>query len=215
MVTEHLPPYQIVEKGQVIGGSSYLIMKEVLKRANIQAPHEVLPWARAYKMGLSRDNTIIYSITRSVERELLFRWVGQLQHLNYTFVSTKYNQDINIKTIRDALNYRVVTVRDSFEANSLQRMGFKEGVNLYLVVDDKTVWKMLEKGRADITYANTSIFFEPNVDKCLFKEQGPVIETFELYVAVSLNTDEKVIDKLKSALQRVKQAPSFKELFNK
>lgn len=37
VVTEHLPPYQIAENGRLVDGSSYLIMKEVLKRANIKA----------------------------------------------------------------------------------------------------------------------------------------------------------------------------------
>ena len=214
VVTEHLPPYQIAENGRVVDGSSYLIMKEVLKRANIKAINEVMPWARAYEVSLSRKNTIIYSITRSPERELLFNWIGQLQQMEYSFFSTKINQRLNIETIDDALTYRAVAVRNSFEANALKRIGFIEGKNLILVVDYFTAWKMLKVGRADITYANAPIFEYSNMNDSLFKRQGAVIETLQLYIAANKNTDNKIIDNLSAALHNVKADPSFKKLFN-
>ena len=214
VVTEHLPPYQIAENGRVVDGSSYLIMKEVLKRANIKAINEVMPWARAYEVSLSRKNTIIYSITRSPERELLFNWIGQLQQMEYSFFSTKINQRLNIETIDDALTYRAVAVRNSFEANALKRIGFIEGKNLILVVDYFTAWKMLKVGRADITYANAPIFEYSNMNDSQFKRQGAVIETLQLYIAANKNTDNKIIDNLSAALHSVKADPSFKKLFN-
>ena len=214
VVTEHLPPYQIAENRRIVDGSSYLIMKEVLKRAKIQAIHEVMPWARAYKVALSTDNTIIYSLTRSPERESLFKWIGQLHHLEYSFFSAKSNQKVNIKTASDVLNYKVVSVRDSFEANSLQRMGFKLGVNLVLVVDYITAWKMLQMGRVELIYGNAPVFFGANINESLFNKQGSVVETFELYVAANLNTEEKVLNNLSTALQSVKKDPLLKALFN-
>jgi polar amino acid transport system substrate-binding protein len=214
IVTEHLPPYQIAENGRMVGGSSYLIMEEVLKRVNIKDVSEVMPWARAYEMGLSRDNTIIYSITRSPERELLFNWIRQLHHMEYSFFSTKTNKKLNIKTIENALNYRAVAVRKSFEASSLKRLGFIEGKNLILVVDYFTAWQMLKVGRADITYANAPILELSNMNSSLFKRQGGVIEKFQLYVAANINTDKKTINNLSSAFHSVKADSSFKKLFN-
>jgi hypothetical protein len=70
-----------------------------------------------------------------------------------------------IKTASDALNYMLVSVRDSFEASSLQRMGFELGVNLTLVVDYVSAWKMLEKGRVELIYGNGPIFFEAIVNE--------------------------------------------------
>ena len=213
VVTEHLPPYQITKNGQLIGGSSYIIMKEVLKRAKIQAPSEVMPWARAYKVARNEPNAIIYSIARSVERESLFSWIGQLHHMEYSFFSTKSNHNINIKTVNDALNYTVVSVRGSFEANSLQRKGFEPGVNLILVVDYITAWKMLQIGRVDLSYGNAPVLLAHHESDSLFKRQGDVIEISDLYVAANLNTEQKVLDNLSAALKSVKKDPLFKELF--
>jgi polar amino acid transport system substrate-binding protein len=36
---------------------------------------ELLPWVRAYNMALNRDNVLIYTITRTTERENLFHWI--------------------------------------------------------------------------------------------------------------------------------------------
>lgn len=213
VLTEHLPPYQIAKNGQIVSGSSYLIMAEVLKRANIEATTEVAPWIRTYRTALNEPNTIIYSITRSKERELLFNWVGQLHHLEYSFFSKNENKNIHIETGADALNYTVVSVRGSFEASSLQRQGFKVGENLILVVDYITAWKMLQLGRADLTYGNEPVFVGGVADDTLFKRHGNVVEIFDLYVAANLKTDEKILRRLSSALQSVKQDPSFKELF--
>ena len=214
VVTEHLPPYQIAENGRLVDGSSYLIMKEVLKRANIKAINEVMPWARAYEVGLNRKNTIIYSITRSPEREYLFNWIGPVHQMEYSFFSSKKNQILNIETTKDALNYRAVAVRNSFEANSLKSIGFIEGKNLILVVDYFTEWQMLKVGRADITYANAPILELSDMNSSLFKRQGGVIETFQLYVAANINTDKKTINNLSSAFYSVKADSSFKKLFN-
>lgn len=213
VVSEHLPPYLIVENEKIISGTSFLIVEEVLKRANIQAVTEVMPWARAYKIALNEPNTIIYSMTKSVERESLFLWIGQLHHLEYSFFSMKSNVNLNIRTINDALNYTVVSVRGSFEADSLQRKGFKVGENLILVVDYIAAWKMLQIGRADLTYGNAPVIIGNNEDKSLFMRQGEVIEISNLFVAANINSDEELVDKLSAALKSVKNAPAFEHLF--
>ena len=79
---------------------------------------------------------------------------------------------MNIETTKDALNYRAVAVRNSFEANSLKSIGFIEGKNLILVVDSFTAWQMLKVGRADITYANAPILELSDMNSSLFKRQG-------------------------------------------
>lgn len=215
VVTEHLPPYQITSNGKLIGGSSYQIMEEVIKRANISAKTVVLPWVRAYKTALNEPNTIIYSITRSEERDRLLQWIGKLHHLEYSFFSTKANRDLKVSNLKDALKYSVVSVRGSFEASSLQQKGFELGVNLILVVDYLSAWKMVQLGRADLTYGNAPVLSGDSIDETFFKRQGPVIETFDLYAAANLKTPKSLIDKLSTALVTVKQDRLYKHLFKK
>jgi polar amino acid transport system substrate-binding protein len=214
VVTEHLPPYQIAEDNQLIGGVSYLIVNEVLKRAGVDVNHEVMPWARAYRIARSGKNTIIYSITRSAEREPYFHWIGQLHKLEYRFYSARSAQNITLQSPEDALNYTVVSVRNSFEANSLESQGFEEGRNLILMVDYESAWQMLLKGRAQLTYANGPVkdYYQQHASE--FEARTDVVESYGLYLAVSLATDKTTVQRLIAAFESVRQDPAFSELFN-
>ena len=208
VVTEHLPPYQIVDNNRLVGGTSYLLMKEVLKRAGYSTHIEALPWARAYKTALGSHNVIIFSMTRSPEREHLFHWVGKLRELNYTFYTLSANEKIRIQSIEEALKYTVVAVRNSIEATALQKQGFVAGENLILTLGYIEAWQVLLKGRADITYANELI------GDTIHTSLGPDVvpfakQTFSgihsaLYVAASKQTSVKIVVKLRQTLAEIK-----------
>lgn len=214
VVTEHLPPYQIAEDNQLTGGASYLIVKEVLKRAGIDIDHEVMPWARAYRIARSERNVVIYSITRSAEREPYFHWIGQLHKLEYRFYSARTAQNLTLQSPQDALKYTVVSVRNSFEANSLKRLGFEESRNLILVKDYESAWQMLLKGRAELTYANGPVkdYYQQHASE--FKSQTDVVESYGLYVAISLAAEETIVQRLIAAFESVRQDPAFSQWFN-
>ena len=77
VVTEDWKPYSFEEDGAVKGSATGLVRK-VLERAGIDYSIKVYPWARAYSMALNDDDTLIFAIVRSGEREPLFNWVGQV-----------------------------------------------------------------------------------------------------------------------------------------
>jgi len=71
VVTEDSYPVQYVENGQLKGKNATSI-NTALEMMKLDASIEVLPWARAYNMALSTPNVLIFSITRTPEREDLF-----------------------------------------------------------------------------------------------------------------------------------------------
>ncbi|WP_088328376.1 transporter substrate-binding domain-containing protein [Lacimicrobium sp. SS2-24] len=214
VVTEDLPPYQLVENGQVTGGLSYHIMQEVLRRAEVDPVHEVMPWARAYRTALERDNTLIYSMIRSDKREPLFHWIGRLQRIDYQFYGLRSNQQLHVNTVEDALNYTVVSIRNSFEASSLKQLGFELGRNLILVVDYASAWEILELGRADLIFADAATLTSITSDPALFSKYGDRVKSRDLYVAANLNTRQSLISELRKAFASVKSDPQFSHLFD-
>ncbi|WDE05758.1 transporter substrate-binding domain-containing protein [Thalassomonas viridans] len=219
VVTEHLPPYQIVSDNRLVAGTSYLLMKEVLKRAGYPVQIEVLPWARAYQTALAVKNVVIFSMTRSREREALFHWIGELRTLNYTFYSVKGNIDVRMNSIEQALHYTVVAARNSVEADILQQQGFKHGKNLILTAGYLQAWQLLLQGHADITYANeligdsihTSLGKEfPSFVKQPYAGMQPV-----LYVAANKTTDAEIINRLSRALLAVKKDGTFDKILSR
>ncbi|WP_168171389.1 transporter substrate-binding domain-containing protein [Lacimicrobium sp. SS2-24] len=214
LLTEHLPPYQVAEQGEVVGGSSYQIMQETFKRAEIKVRHEAMPWARAYRTARNLPNTFIYSMVKSAERASLFHWVGLLHTQHYYYYSLRENNTISLSNIDEARNYIVVSVRDSFAANSLQRHGFEPGRNLILVVSYQAAAEMLKLGRADLIFSNEAALRSVDKVPSQFKSHGDVVETRALYVAANIDSDPMLVDRVARAFASVKADPAFANLFD-
>ncbi|WP_284244462.1 substrate-binding periplasmic protein [Thalassotalea insulae] len=217
-VTENLPPYQIVKDNQLIGGSSYFLVKELLQRAGYQVNFQVLPWARAYYIAEHQANVVIFSMTRSSAREHKFKWIGQLRELTYSFYGVKKDDSIIINSIDDARLLTVVAVRNSFEAQSLIQKGFIVDQNLILVKNYQLAWQMLHKGRADLTYANALVAEQINksfrIQHTPFFKQPFEVENNALYIAASLKTSDTIVEKLSLVLNDIKNDGTFYQINN-
>ena len=78
VLTEDLPPYQVVKNHQVVAGSAFLQVEAIFKSAGLPCRTEVLPWARAYELARTQPNTLVYSLARLPAREDLFIWLAPL-----------------------------------------------------------------------------------------------------------------------------------------
>lgn len=218
VVTEDLPPYQVVINDELVGGSSFLLVQEMLLRANIMTPIELLPWARAYKIASSSPNVIIFSIARNKERETNFHWLFKLRALTYHFYSLAARPDLKALNLSALLRQTVVTVRHSYEANSLLKTGFVEGKNLILTSTYKEAWQMLLMGRADYTYANELVqdtIFEPlNISPNLFSQSFDLSDTSDLYIAASIGTSPSLLENLQHSLATMQQDGTVKKILS-
>lgn len=205
VVTENLPPYQIVRDNKLIGGTSAIIMKELLKRTDLNVDIEILPWARAYKTASSEPNVVIFSMARNKERETHFHWLLKLKKISYRFFKLASQQNIKAHSIEELQNNTVVTVRNSYESIFLINKGFIEGKNLILTSTYDEAWKMLLKGRADYTYAyeliENSVFQKLNITMDLFEKVLDMGDTSELYIAANAQTAPELLQKLRVGIQ--------------
>ncbi len=67
LVTEHLPPYQIVnaDNSKVTGFATDIIL-ETLKRADLDYDLNAYPWVRTYNLALKKPNHCIFSVAISM-----------------------------------------------------------------------------------------------------------------------------------------------------
>ena len=64
IVTSEEAPYQYIENNN-IKGISVDILRELLKETGYEKTEiKVYPWARSYRMALSDENTMIFTISR-------------------------------------------------------------------------------------------------------------------------------------------------------
>lgn len=120
--------YSSLKDGKVVGVASELV-EQTLAKAGITDYHMSLyPWARAYDMARLEPNVLIYPIIRSDEREPLFKWVGEFDHVTPLFYKLRARHDIVIKDLQDAKHYTVGVIRDDSRQEYLDSKGFSKMV---------------------------------------------------------------------------------------
>ncbi|MES2820507.1 MAG: transporter substrate-binding domain-containing protein [Pseudomonadota bacterium] len=128
IVTEELPPYNMTLDGQLTGMSTEVV-QAVLKEVGVQASIQSMPWARAYDIALNSENVLIYSITRTAQREKQFKWVGIIAPMNW-YLYAKPGRQIALQNLDDARRYQIATVKEDAGEQYLISKGFALGRNL-------------------------------------------------------------------------------------
>ena len=196
VVTEHFPPFQILDENKQIRGISVDIMRRVLDTSGVDYEIVVQPWARAFNTALNTPDVIIFSMVRNQEREDKFIWLGELQRADYHLYGLKSRFNKPFSSIDDAKQFVAVASRESYEAKELIRLGFEVGKNLILTVNFDDYWPMIEKDRAQMTLTLKKLTSHKQDVISLW----PIAEDISLWAAASKGTDQKIIDTLVAAL---------------
>ncbi|RVU42043.1 hypothetical protein EOE67_02330 [Rheinheimera riviphila] len=205
VLTEDLPPYQVVKNHQVVAGSAYLQVEAILRSAGLPCRTEVLPWARSFELARSQPNTLIYSLARLPAREHLFVWLAPLIQADYRFFSADHKVIEQIQQGQSPLDFIAVAVAGSMMDSALQQLGFVPEQNLIHVKDVNAQWKMLQIQRAQLTLA-----FEPDfkaladlkVRQTQFFASRQVVQKIQLYLAAHPQTDPVLLEQLRTAVEQ-------------
>ena len=212
IVTEHFPPYQIVENNKIQGGFSVEVVKELLDETGIEAPIIAYPWARAYRMSLNGENVLIFSMIRNEEREKHFKWVGSLIGTkDYYFWSLKNSKDIKINSLEEAKRYSIGVPRDNYQHQFLKNNGF---TNLSITDDFDTALKMLYAQRIQaVMGSEISIAYRMrklNLDYSMLKKHYKIGQSWgDLSIAFSKNTPDELVTKFQLALMKIKNNGTY------
>ncbi len=208
------PPFQIINNGQ-ISGLTGEIVQEIQHRLKNKDKIEVVPWARGYKALETQPNTVLFSVSRTKERNELFQWVGPINEISYGLYA-KSNSKIVINNLDDAKKLKTIGVyindiRDQY----LTQQGF---TNLDRVNDNTINIKKLMLGRIDV-YADSDDGLESNAKSAGYNSKDLkllyVFMKTQLYIAMSKNTDPAIVKQWNKALNDMKSDGTFKKIFHK
>ncbi len=203
IVSEHLPPFQIGENHELIGGVVGLEIQKLVKSILPASKIEVLPWARAYQIALHRPNTIIFSLVRTPERENKFIWIGKVADVTTELITLKDNELEPITVLSELNHSKIGVKRDDAIAVFLVGKGFEFDKELVEIVNTFSTMQMLEKGRIDVIPANQQIieFYCQNTG-CNYSDFKTIYTMKELseefYLAVSLGSDANLVKQLRA-----------------
>lgn len=210
VVTEELPPYNMTIDGKLTGMGTEVVqavLDEVGEAAHIQS----MPWARAYDIALNSENVLIYSIARTPQREALFKWVGVIAPTRWYLFSLPGTQ-FNLKSLEDARQYQIATVKEDVGEQYLIGKGFVVGRNLQSSNKYEHNYQKLKAGRVDLWISN-----ELNAHYLVRQGSGNPNETAVpqlnlddlggangLCMAFSRNTPDEVVERFRQALARIR-----------
>lgn len=220
LVTEHLPPFQILTKDAIDGYATEIVTSALIDK-NIAFTIDAYPWPRAYSMAKTEPNTCIFSIARTPEREEKFKWVGTIAETYSDFVGLKSNNNIQINSIADAKNYNIAVIRDDVSHEILLKNGFVELENLYVINNTFSLLKLLTYRKdidlilvdqLTIDYRAKYSKIDPQLFRSFYRMNK---KPYYFYLACSNQTSDDTVNKISEALADFKKTKRFKEIDKK
>ncbi|ENN99374.1 MULTISPECIES: transporter substrate-binding domain-containing protein [Pseudoalteromonas] len=204
VVTELSPPDQILVNEKVTGKGTEFI-RAIFAKANLTPDIQMYPWARAFRLASTIQNTFIYTIARTKGREDNFHWIGPVSHFELAFVALKERDDIIINNTEEAKKYKIAMQRNDFSTDILTNLGFE----VVLTTDIQKSYALLVAKKVDLIVDDPELIHQisqylPTPDaefKAIYNVEELKVDA---YLAANKNTDMRYINALQKAFYTLK-----------
>jgi len=222
LVTEHYPPYQIVDDKNQLSGFTVELMNEVMERSQYQYSMEAYPWTVAYNFALQKPNHCVFSIARLSSRESSLKWIGKTIENNKAIVwGLKNKQHYKINSLEDIKRFNVAVKRSNAPHQALLERGFIEGQNLYVIDNANALINILQT-RSEIDFIiadDITLIYRAKLAGVDINSLHKVYEIndfwSDFYLACNKDTNDEVIDKLTNILEEVHKDGTYQRLLGK
>lgn len=212
--TEEWPPITFSEDNKP-SGLAVEVVQAMQKRIGQQQAIQVVPWARGYRMATTLPDVMLFTTTRTAEREQLFTMLGPVA-LGVNHLYVRRNDALQLRTLEEAKSLGLVGVyKDSVWQQQLERQGFD---TLDISPDPQSAARKLLAGRVRFWY--DSNLTAPAILKELHESPGAIrsvmaVEENALYLAFSKGTPASTIETWRQALQAVKDSGEFTRIYQR
>jgi polar amino acid transport system substrate-binding protein len=212
--TEQFPPYSYDNRG-TIGGIAVDVVRELENRSGLSITINVQSWSHGLRQVQRRDNTLLFSVGRTPEREELFEWIGVVVPFNVSFFAHGTNPP-RIDSFNDLLSYRIGVVRGDMRDQFLSKF---EGASIRRYSNSERLIRGLVAGQIDLVpVADLNLPFLlshldiPRADVSLVY-RSPELSSEGLYLVSNLNTNPNIINLLRSTLNDIHESGFIERLY--
>lgn len=222
VVTEELPPYNMTTGGRVTGMSTEVV-QAVFKEMGIAPSIQSMPWARAYDLALHADNVMIYSITRTPERESLFQWAGPIAPTRWFLFSTQA-RPVPLSNLQEAMDkrYQIATVNQDVGEAFLLDHHFQIGQTLQQSNHYALNYEKLKRGHValwisdELNAVSTAHNAGDDPQAVLYRSlELPELEDGGFSAAFSRTTSAQTVEAFRAALQRLHDDGRYDQILRK
>ena len=218
LVTEHLPPYQVISDNNQVTGVSTDIIKEVMRRSQFNYSINAYSWVRSYNLAQNKKNHCIYSIARLPSREKLFTWVGAITEVNNAVIWGLKEDNIDVETLEDIKQYTTAVNKNDVTHLGLLDRGFEENKHLYILNNTKSLITLLvSRPEIDFIVADDiTIGYRAEIVGVKKSQLKRIYEIKDLpldfHLACSNSTDKSIVNKLKESLADIHKDGSYRKI---
>ncbi len=217
ILTEAWAPYNFQEKGVIKGISvdMLVLMLERIGSSQGRDDFNLYPWALSYYTSLKKPGSILFTTTRTVERENLFKWVGPIFEIEFHMYALK-SRNIKISSVEEIRNYNVGAHRADAAVELLMNKTGMKADEFEQIPSNLVNMRALLAGRIDLIPQTKDTTISA------VKEGGFDINDFEsvflldkkgMYYAFHKDTPDSVINMFQKAFDDLKREGKLDELF--
>lgn len=214
ILSEDFPPVNFTANGRPSGLAGELVLA-LEQRLGLDIPVEFEPWTRAYQAAQGSQPVCLFTMSRTVAREGLFKWVGPVVEFQNALYAVR-GSTLRLNDLPEAaLQPGIIVIRDWASAQELQRRGFK---NLTEVTLPGAALRMLLAGRAPLLAVDRVVMPDLLSREGVKSDAVRVVMTYPGamgYLAFSLATPDAEVERWQQALDAYKREGHFARLFNR
>lgn len=208
VMTENYPPYNYSNGNKVIGISTEKV-EMIMKEAGLDYEIKIVPWSRAYTHSLKMDNVLIYTLTRTEDREEKFDWLAHLFTPKFYLYGRKDGKQIHdLKEIKGS-GYTTVCVPNDAGCEVLKKAGFADN-QIYSSPDLQSDGEiqMVLHGRVDFFVSednyNVYRFKQLNLPISKIHRNILIAEDKGFYLAAGRQVKKSIRNKVRKAYQKLR-----------
>lgn len=211
-VTEAYPPYNFSDNNILRGiAVDLLVLASQQTTAPVQRSQiRLMPWARSYRTALKTPNYVLFSTTRTPEREKLFKWAGPIADSRVVLLAKK-TRAIHISSATDLQHLRIGSIRDDVGEQMVRSLGVQDS-QLNLAANADAMVQQLQAGRTDLWATNEKVAhwfirnagLEPDDFASVY-----TLQEGQLWYAFNLEVSDAQVAELQKALDTLRQTPGI------
>ena len=203
---ESFPINYTADSEQKMTGFATDYLLTVLNMADVNYTINSYTWERSFKIASEEPNVLIYSMARTPEREENFHWLFEIMTLQYSLYGVQSRRQ-HFQGAQDFREYQIALTAGSASLKYLREDGYN---NIVVAKDYEHLDNLIKHDRVDFVASSklalTSFMKKYGYHKDTFspyKELNYV--DIDLYYAMSIETDVRVVDRLRALLNQQKQ----------
>ena len=147
--TENLPPLNYQDEAGEPQGFAVELLRLMAAAAGLGLALQVLPWQRAVQRAAAHPDGLLFSLTRTPEREPQFQWVGPIAQRRILIYRLASRSELRMSRLDELGAAHIGVVRDSATDRLLLAAGLRHGVELDPGLDDATNLRKLLARRSE------------------------------------------------------------------